>query len=350
MKKLHIKSPLGRTGIEIPRIIYGTSYLGNLYRILTEKEKLRIVKKWFECTERPVAIDSAGKYGAGLALETIGKLLEKEGISPEDVIISNKLAWYQVPLTSPEPGFEKGVWAGINHDAIQKISYTGILECWEQGSRLLGKKYKAALLSVHDPDEYLNSAKDAGERERKLNDILEAYRALFDLKTRGEIKAVGVGSKDWLVIKELNEYLDFDWVMFANKFTLFHHPKEIVNFMDNLHSKGTGIINSAVFNAGFLTGGNFFDYVMVDPSDKKNEKLFDWRNRFFQLCEQFKVKPSDACILFGLSHPAICSIALNTSRPDQMPVNVEVVMTSLPAEFWIALKEDKIIDPDYKYL
>ena len=350
MKKLSSTNPLGRTGIHIPGIIYGTSYLGNLFRILTEEEKLSIVKKWFECTEKPVVIDTAGKYGAGLALEMIGKLLEKEGINSSDVIISNKLGWYQVPLTTSEPGFEPGVWAGINHDAIQKISYRGILECWEQGSRLLGTKYRADLLSVHDPDEYLNSAKNPDERKEKFNDILEAYRALFELKEKGEIKAVGIGSKDWLVIRELTNHLDFDWVMFANKFTLFHHPKEIVNFMDNLKTKGTGIINSAVFNAGFLTGGNFFDYVKLDPADPENKKLFDWRAGFFEICERYKINPSDACIQFGLSHPAICSLALNTSRPEQMTKNVEAIMANLPSEFWAALKAAKIIDPDYKYL
>jgi len=60
------------------------------------------------------------------------------------------------------------VWFGINHDAIQKISYTGILECWEQGSHLLGSKYKADLLSVHDPDEYLSSAKDCRGKKTKI--------------------------------------------------------------------------------------------------------------------------------------------------------------------------------------
>lgn len=70
---LTAKKELGNTGIDVSQIIYGTSYLGNLYTALSYPEKLAIMKKWFECTEKPVVIDSAGKYGAGLALETIGK-------------------------------------------------------------------------------------------------------------------------------------------------------------------------------------------------------------------------------------------------------------------------------------
>ena len=73
MKKLSIKYPLGTTGINIPPIVFGTSYLGNLYTALSWERKLQIMQGWFDNVECPVAIDTAGKYGAGLALEVIGK-------------------------------------------------------------------------------------------------------------------------------------------------------------------------------------------------------------------------------------------------------------------------------------
>ena len=103
--KLTKKKVLGRTGLQVPQVIYGTSYLGNLYRELPYEEKRELMKRWFECTEKPVVIDTAGKYGAGLALEVIGKGLARLGISPCDVVISNKLGWYRVPLKTDEPTF-----------------------------------------------------------------------------------------------------------------------------------------------------------------------------------------------------------------------------------------------------
>ena len=59
----------------------------------------------------------------------------------------------------PSRLFEPGVWMGLEHDAVQRISYDGILECWDEGCRLLGDAYKPRLASVHDPDEYLAAAK-----------------------------------------------------------------------------------------------------------------------------------------------------------------------------------------------
>jgi D-threo-aldose 1-dehydrogenase len=348
--RLTSKKPLGRTGLQVPRVIYGTSYLGNLYTALPYQEKLALMKKWFECTEKPVIIDTAGKYGAGLALETIGKGLSEMGIDPDDIVISNKLGWYRVPLTSGEATFEPGVWADMEHDCVQTFGYEEIMECFTQGNELLGGNYRSEVVSIHDPDEYLQAAVSPEDRDRKLMQLLESYRALFDLKKEGKVKAVGIGSKDWTMIRELYEHVPFDWVMFANTFTIFSHPVEVIDFMDELNEEGVGIINSAVFHGGFLTGGRKFDYVDVDPGSEKGRILYGWRNEFNEICRAYQVDPASACLHFGMSHPAIVSIALNTSKPEKIEKNVQTLNGKIRSSFWNAMKDEGLIDPDYRYL
>jgi D-threo-aldose 1-dehydrogenase len=332
------------------RIIYGTSYLGNLYRELSKADKMALMQEWFRVEEGMVMIDSAGKYGAGLALEVLGRGLEELEIRPEQITISNKLGWYRVPLKGNEPTFEPGVWANLQFDAVQKISYQGILECWAQGCELLGGKYKPALVSVHDPDEYLSAASNKKDRDKRLNDILEAYQALFELKQKGEVKAVGTGSKDWLIIRELYEYVRFDWVMFANQFTLYHHPKAIIRFMEELDRNGVEIINSAIFNAGFLTGGNYFNYRLVHPDNPADRPLFAWRDKFFAVCEQFRIAPGDACLKFAFSAPQISAIALNPGKPQRMAHNRQILDSEFDKAFWQELKDAGLIEHDYDYL
>ena len=348
--KLSIKQPLGKTGLTVPQVIYGTSYLGNLYTALHYENKLDLMEKWFECTENPVVIDTAGKYGAGLALEMIGKGLADMEIHPDDIVISNKLGWYRVPLTTDEPTFEPGAWVGLENDCIQTFGYEEIIKCFEQGNDLLGGLYKTDVVSVHDPDEYLMAAESAEDRDKRLLEILDSYRALFDLKKEGKVKAVGIGSKDWTIIRELYEHVPFDWVMFANSFTIFSHPEELLTFMDKLNEDGVGIVNSAVFHGGFLTGGDKFDYQDVDPESDKGALLFGWRDAFNAQCEKHDVNPGDACLHFGLSHPAIVSIALNTSKPHKMNRNVEIILKKIPSEFWDELKAEELIDPEYKHI
>ena len=348
--KLTKKQPLGKTQIEVPQVVYGTSYLGNLYKELSYETKLELMKKWFECTEVPVVIDSAGKYGAGLALEMIGKGLADMEVHPDDIVISNKLGWYRVPLTTIEPTFEPGAWVGLENDCVQIFGYEGIMKCFEQGNELLGGLYKSEVVSVHDPDEYLLAARSAQDRDNRLLEILESYRALFDLKKEGKVKAVGIGSKDWTVIRELYDHVPFDWVMFATSFTIFRHPGELLAFMDLLNKDGVGIVNSAVFHGGFLTGGDKFDYQDVDPDSDQGRYLFGWRDAFRALCEKYGVDPGDACLHFGISHPAIVSIALNTSRPHKMRQNVDIMMKEIPGAFWADLRAEALIDPGYTYL
>ena len=336
--------------INYPSIIYGTSFLGNLYRELSETEKLTLIKEWFRVSDGTVMIDTAGKYGAGLALEVIRWGLDKLDVEPEQITISNKLGWYRIPLKTAEPTFEPGVWSNLEYDAVQKISYDGILECWKQGCELLGDRYKAELVSVHDPDEYLAASTGKGDRKKRLKDIIGAYKALFELKEKGEVKAVGIGSKDWIIIKELHDYISFDWVMFANKFTIYHHPQVIVDFIKQLNKEGVVIINSAIFNAGFLTGGEYFNYRKLNPENAKDLELLEWRDRFFIICKKHHVEPGDACLKFALSAPQISAVALNPSKPKRMANNKLVIAKKISVAFWNELKSEKIIDQNYNYL
>lgn len=339
---------LGKTGLKVPPIVFGTSCLGNLYEIVPDETKLKIVAEIFRHCPAPVVLDSAGKYGAGLALEVIGDCLRKFKIPQTNVIISNKLAWYRVPLRGAEPTFEHGVWAGIKNDAEARISYDGILQCYEQGCELLGKNYAPQLASVHDPDEFLAAAKNPADHKLRFENVLGAYRALFELKKKGAIKAVGIGSKDWRVIREISARVDLDWAMLACSLTVYSHPPELLDFIAQLHSRGTGMINSAVFHAGFLTGGAWFDYRKPDPV--ADAKLFSWREKFLAVCKKFNAKPADVCVQFGLSVPGVVAVALNTGKPERIKDNVASAQNEIPAELWRALKEENLIARDFAFL
>ena len=282
-----------------PSVIYGTSCLGNLYEALPFQTKLEIIK---ECLankpEGKVVFDTAGKYGAGLALETLGACLTELNVPTEKVTISNKLGWYRTPLVDDEPTFERGVWKDLKNDAVQKISYKGILECYYQGNELL-KKYEANMVSVHDPDEYLASAVSEQDKEQRYKDVLEAYKALHDLKRAGKVSSVGIGSKDWRVIEKISKEVDLDWVMIANSLTIHSHPKELIEFINSLHRNGIRVINSAVFNGGFLVGSDYYNYKLVDKHTEEGRALYEWRDKFFDVCNSFGVKPAEACFNFG---------------------------------------------------
>jgi len=341
---------IGHTGVKVPPVIFGTSALGNLYTALGDDVKLEIVQQAIEHVPAPVVFDSAGKYGAGLALEKLGECLEKLNVAPENVIISNKLGWKRTPLLTPEPTFEQGVWMDLKNDAAQDISYDGILNCYEQGNQLLGGKYAPQLASVHDPDEYLAAATSAKDRDSRFAQIVDAYKALALLKKEGKVKAIGVGAKNWKVIEEVSKSVELDWVMFANSMTILNHPADLLAFMQYLHNKNISIVNSAVFHAGFLIGGKFFDYRLIEPDTEENKAIFKWREDFFELCKRHNISPAVACVSFATTAPGVVSIALNTSKPSNVKANVDSVTTVVPPQFWHEMKEKGLISQAYPYL
>ncbi len=327
---------------DMPKIVFGTSGLGNLFVALPEDVKHEIIKECVQHSGGKVVFDSAGKYGAGLALETLGIHLKELGVAPENVVISNKLAWYRTELKTPEPTFEPGVWIGLEHDAVQMISYQGMMDCFEQGNQLLNG-YTPEMISVHDPDEYLMAAESAEDEQKRYQDILDAYRALRDLKAAGKAKSVGIGAKDWRYIIRIAKDVELDWIMIANSMTIKSHPQELLDFMAEMERKGVPIINSAVFHSGFLIGGSHFDYKPVDGNTPEGEALVKWREAFNQVCSDFNVKPADACVAFGLKVPGVKSVALSTTNPKRVKDNVAMANAVMPQQFWQTLVDKNLI-------
>ena len=340
---------LGDTNLEVPNVIFGTSSLGNLYKAIPYETKFEIISEWIKQAPGIVAADTAGKYGAGLALEVMGKALTELKVDPKNIVISNKLGWRRAPLTTPEPTFEPGAWFGLEHDAIQDISYDGILRCYEEGCELLGD-YKPQMVSVHDPDEYLAAAADDADRAKRLENIKGAYQALTDLREKGLVSAIGVGSKDWRVSKELCELHKLDWVMLATCLTLYTHAPELLSFVETLKKQNVGVINSAVFNAGFLVGGGFFDYREITGDKPGDAELLVWRQKFNSICEKHSVKQAEACVAFGMSAPGVVATALSSSRPARVKDNVGLCLAKPPAEFWAEMKAEGLLRADYTHV
>jgi D-threo-aldose 1-dehydrogenase len=333
------------SAIELPPIIFGTSGLGNLYVSLSEDSKLAIVEQCLKHSDGFAVFDSAGKYGAGLALESLGQCLARLDVDPKEVMISNKLGWLRTELTTEEPLFEPGVWKDLQHDAVQRISYEGILECYEQGNKLLGN-YPAKMVSVHDPDEYLGGASKDRELKKRYGDILDAYVALHELKSKGEVQSIGVGAKDWKTIQRITEDVKLDWVMFANSMTIHSHARELLSLMKKLQEQEIKIINSAIFNAGFLTGSDCYNYQQVNRVSRPD--LYKWRDSFYSLCESYDLTPAAVCTSFAFHAPGVSSVALNTTNPSRIESNIKLKDVQIPSSFWQAMRTQNLIDQTYE--
>lgn len=329
--------------LPLPKIVFGTSSLGNLFVELDTETKNQLVQAAVENSPCMPLFDSAGKYGAGLALESLAVGLKSLNVPADAVKISNKLGWKRVPLTTDEPTFEPGAWINLKHDAVQNISYQGILDCYHQGNELLGD-YEAKIVSIHDPDEYLASAENEADLVKRKQDILDAYKALMELRDAGKVESVGVGAKDVSVIDFISDHVQLDWAMFACAVTPYTHKLSTLTLLKKLGKQGVKVINSAVFNAGFLLGSDNFDYKKISRDTHPEEYI--WRDKFNLICEEFAVKPAEACVQFSFLFDEIVSIALSSSSPKRVKSNISLAEASVPKAFWQAMKDQGLMSID----
>lgn len=224
------------------------------------------------------------------------------------------------------------------------ISYDGILACFEEGNELLGN-YSASLVSVHDPDDYLNDAKSNSEQEQRKKDILAAYQCLNDLKSQKQVESIGIGVKN----PEIIEYLlangvHLDWTMIAGVLTPYVHSIYTRTLIETLHSNSIQIINSAVFNSGFLVGEDYYNYVLQDP--QQNFSLYEWRHNFFRICKKHQFFPAHVCVQFSFLFAEVQSVALNACRREHVAMNFKNIYENIPVnhDIWKDLSDEKLID------
>ena len=148
---------------------------------------------------------------------------------------------------------------------------------------------------------------------------------------------MGVGSKDWTVIRDLYGDVKFDWAMFACAPTILRHPPELMDFIARLAADGVTVIDSAVFNGGFLTGGDKFDYRTADPA--RDAALFAKREAYLSLCRKWKLDPAAVAVEYALRIPGVKHVALNTSKPERVAANAAYGNHRSPDGFWSEMDE-----------
>jgi D-threo-aldose 1-dehydrogenase len=368
----------------LPKIIIGTSCLGNLYKNIGYKAKKDIIEEVISQNNlrstnghdhKKLIFDCAGKYGCGLALETLGMILKDLGVPTSDVNISNKLGWRRTGLNNGDPcscaNMEPGVWMDLEFDgkarlllilaqlmifrfltyfltrsitAIMDISYDGILKCFEEGNALLGD-YSSSIVSVHDPDDFVDGAADNSIlRQGRIENVIGAYKRLTELKSQRRVESIGIGVKNPEIIEQLLlRGIHLDWTMVAGVLTPYVHTVFVQALLRTLNCKGIQVINAAVFNAGFLVGENYYNYILQDRHN--NQALFDWRDNFHNVCRTFNKHPAHVCVQFSFLFSEISSVALNACSPEHVTQNYQFVFEGIPIdhEIWKVLAQEQLI-------
>lgn len=331
--------PLGRSGISVSRVGFGSAPLGDFFEKLDERTAIGTVEAAFAAGIN--LVDTSPHYGNGLAEHRIGTALRS--VPRDSVVISTKIGRVMTPAApadAPTVPPARGFVGSLPHRPRFDYSYDGVMRSFEQSLLRLGTD-RIDILLIHDIDAWTHGEDQVEARYREA--MGGAYRALSDLRGQGVIKAIGLGLDDHDWCERFLRDGDFDAVLLAGRYSLLEQPA-LPTLLPLALEKGVGVMLGGIFNSGILATGAVpgarYNYEAAPP------EILDRVARIDAVCRSHGVALPDAAVQFVLGHPAIASLVLGAVKPSEIIRNLAALDRTVPPGLWSDLKTEGLLDPD----
>ena len=328
------KRMLGRTGLEVTALGFGSAPLGDIYEILDDKTATAAVET---AAEHGVTLfDTAPFYGQGIAEHRVGTALRRQ--SSGQFVVSTKVGRTLTPAPHGRTRSSRFV-GGLQFNVTNDYSYDAALRSHEASLQRLGLP-KVDILLIHDADPWAHGPEEAPKRYKEAME--GAYRALERLRSEGVIKGIGLGLNDPAYMARFLKDGDFDCVLMAGRYSLLEQPA-LAEVLPLAAKKNVGVMLGGVFNSGILATGATPDarYNYVPAAPEIIEKV----RRIERICAAHTVSLPAVAMQFCLGHPAVSSLVLGAVKPDEVRNNVAAMATTVPAGLWSDLKAERLLDP-----
>jgi len=312
---------------------FGSAPLGNYLRALSEDECDATLSAAWSSGLR--YFDTAPLYGLGLSEVRVGRLLGRQ--KRADFTISTKVGRLLEPCAASEVN---GLFFVHTPQVrfVYDYSYDGIMRSHEESLRRLGLD-RVDVLFVHDVDGFCHGGR-AGS-EARIQELVETggWRALEELRSSGEVAAIGAGVNEWEPCARLLELVDPDLFLLAGRYTLLEQDP-IDKLFPQCAKRGVGIVIGGPFNSGILAGKPTYNYAAVPPEVAARVRDLD------AVCRAFDVPLQRAALQFVLAHPLVVSVIPGSQSVEENRQNVAALGAGAPAAFWEALKDGKLLPAD----
>ncbi len=328
MAKQLPRRTLGTTGVSVTVLGLGGAPLGDLFERISDAQADEVVKASYEGGVR--LYDSAPWYGHGLSEHRIARPLRWQ--DRRDFVLSTKVGRVYKRPAEPET-FSTTPWAGgLPFELRFDYSYEGVLRSYEDSLQRLGLD-RVDMLVIHDLDSQYHDPQQLESHRRVLE--RGGYRALEELKSRGEIRGIGAGINDHRMMQYFLERFEIDFFLVAMPYTLLDQSPLETEF-EACRQRGIGIVIGAPLASGILaTGaveGATYAYQTAAP------EILERTRRIQQVCDEFDVRLPAAALQFPLAHPCVAAVIPGATQATIVAANVRNLMAPIPAELWGALK------------
>ncbi|MGY4402570.1 aldo/keto reductase [Bradyrhizobium sp. USDA 3315] len=323
---------LGRTGLDVSILGFGTAPLGDLFARLDDTAAIAAAERAFALGVN--LLDSSPLYGHGLAEHRSGTALRR--VARDDVVVCTKVGRWMDPFHGRGDG--SNFAGGAPHRAVFDYSYDGTMRSVEQSLLRLGTD-RIDLLLIHDVDVWTHGA-DA--IEARFREAMEgAYVALDKLRSERVVKGIGIGVNEAEMCVRFAKAGTFDTMLLAGRYSLLEQPA-LAEFLPLAQAKDIGMMLGGVFNSGILATGAVagakYNYKDAPPDVMQKVAAID------RVCRAHNVALPTAALHFALGHPAVASLVLGAQKPQEVERNVAALSSPAPAALWRDLKNEGLLD------
>jgi D-threo-aldose 1-dehydrogenase len=330
---------LGSTDVLLPSLGFGGAGLGNMVGVIPEPLASATVAAAWDAGVR--YYDTSPWYGLGLSERRVGTGLYDKPRS--EVILSTKVGRI---LSSPQDlaAFDRDrhAWLhGLSFEYRYDYSYDGIMRSYEDSLQRLGMN-RVDLLIIHDLDR--NNFDTDELVHGHLNQLAgSGMRALNELKSAGQIRAVGAGVNRLGTIPLFLETVELDFFLVATPYTLAEQPVLDSEF-PMCEAAGVGVIVGTPFASGILATGAVLGARLNyrEPSAENVRKI----DRMEAVCRSFGVPLAAAALQFPLHHSLVASVIPGALAPAHPVGNVETLRHPIPDDLWSQLKREGLLRED----
>ena len=299
---------LGRTGIEVTRIGFGTAPVASLFWANDETTARSAATR--ALAAGVTLFDTAPFYGMGEAETRLGAALGSRG---GDVVIATKAGRLL------EPGADGML------DARFDFSHDAALVSLESSLGRLGVD-RVDIVHIHDPDDHIEAA------------LAGTYRALATLRDEGVIRAVSLGTNLVATAEVFLERADLDCMLVAGRYTLL--DQSAAGLIRRCAEQDVAFMAAGVFNSGVLArpvDGSWYDYAPV-PAE-----TLERAQRIEAICRGHDVPLRTAALRFPLLNPDVPVVVAGMAAPAEVDENVDALGAELPADLWRELEAEQLI-------